>query len=68
MGKGRNGENNCQPISVVEARDDAAGLGTVEVEPHVRSRKCFGEIRLDSGLAMGAREREDSKMTPRISA
>ena len=67
MGRGRSGENNCQAISIVKARDGAAGLGTVAAEPGgVRSRKYFGEqMRLDSGLVV---ERKDSEMTRRISA
>lgn len=67
MGRDRSGENNCQTISVVEARDGTAGLVTVEAEPGgAGSRKYFGEQRrLDSGLAV---ERKDSEMTRRISA
>lgn len=62
MGKGRSAKNNCQAISVVQARDDDPGLGTVEVEQHVRSRRCFGEqSRLDSGLAIGSKEKRGLK-------
>ena len=52
MGRDRSGENNCQTISVVEARDGTAGLVTVEAEPGgAGSRKYFGEQRrLDKAI------------------